>query len=59
MKALANVLGIVGVLVVLYALIGRFVGSASVNYALVKTTASGSLTVGNSLLLLALLLKSK
>ena len=59
MKALANVLGVAGILIILYSFIGRFVGGAAVSYGLVKTTASGSLTIGNSILLIAILLKSK
>jgi hypothetical protein len=57
MKALANTLAIIGILVLVYAILGRFVGPATIGLGIVKHSASTGLGVANAILLLAVLAK--
>jgi len=54
MKGLSNILGIVGILLAVYALIGRFVGAASIGLGIISIDAKSGLILANTLILLSL-----
>lgn len=58
MKNLVNVLGVVGILLVIYSILGRFVGDATIGLGIVKIQAVSGLTLANSIMLIAILIKS-
>ncbi|NQT94839.1 MAG: hypothetical protein HQ572_00160 [Candidatus Omnitrophica bacterium] len=58
MKGLANILGVLGVLIVIYAVVGRFVGGATIGLGIIGITAKAALILANSLILVALFIKS-
>ena len=57
MDKLGNLLGIAGILLCLYALVGRFVGGATIGYGIIAIEAKSGLILANSILLIAILLK--
>lgn len=57
MKNLANLLIVIGVLLVVYAILGRFVGGATIGLGVLRMQASTGLIAANSLMLVAVLIK--
>jgi len=58
MKGFASLLGLMGVLVALYSIVGRFVGSSTIGFGIVVITAKSGLILANTLILVAILMKS-
>lgn len=57
MKNLANLLVVIGVLLVVYTVLGRFVGGATIGLGVLKMQASTGLVAANSIMLIAVLIK--
>ena len=57
MKAISNVLAIVGIVLAIYAVVGRFVGTPTISLGIAFFRTTTVLLVSNTLLLLAILLK--
>ena len=57
MKNLSNILGMAGVLALIYALLGRFVGAPTIGLGILHVKAEAALTLANSLLLLSIVIK--
>lgn len=57
MKNLGNLLAVIGILLVIYSILGRFVGSATIGLGIVQVQATSGLILGNSLMLIAVLIK--
>jgi len=57
MKGLSNILGIIGVLLAVYALIGRFIGAATIGLGVISIDAKSGLILANTFILLSLLLR--
>ncbi|NQT90564.1 MAG: hypothetical protein HQ558_04845 [Candidatus Omnitrophica bacterium] len=58
MKNLANLLALVGILLVIYSVLGRFIGNQTIGVGILKVQAQSGLLLANSLMLIALLAKS-
>lgn len=58
MKAIANILAFIGVFLVIYAVIGRFVGASSIGLGIIVIHAKSGLILANSFILISLLIKS-
>jgi len=58
MKKLIKTLAVLGILLVIYSVVFRFVSETSIGLGLVRLSAGAGLTMANSLMLIALLLKS-
>lgn len=56
-KRLGSVIAVFGILLCSYAVIGRFVGGATIGFGIVPITASAGLTLANSLMLIGIILK--
>ena len=59
MKNIANVLAVLGILVIVYSAIGKLIGQASINFGIVSVYPISGLIVGNSLMLIAILILIK
>ena len=57
MKNLANVLVVMGILLIIYTVIGKLMGLSLINFGIVKTFPFTCLTMANSLMLIAVLIK--
>jgi len=57
MKGLSNILGIVGALLAVYTLIGRFVGAATIGFGIMSIDAKSGLILANTFILLSLLFR--
>ena len=57
MKQLANVVAVVGVLLFLYSVVGRFIGGNTIGLGILELRAGSGLVTANSLMLIAALLK--
>lgn len=57
MKNVANLLAVIGILVVIYSILGRFLGDATIGLGLFKIQAASGLVLANSLMLIAVLIK--
>lgn len=57
MKKIGDILALIGILMVVYTILARFVGGPSIGFGLVQMEAKAGLTVANSLMLVALLIK--
>jgi hypothetical protein len=58
MKKLIDLLVIVAVLLLLYSIIGRFIGRPTVGFGVIKSQASSGILLANSLMLVVLIIKS-
>ena len=57
MKTLGNALAVIGILLVLYATLGRFIGNPTIGVGIVRIQAGSGLVMANSLMLISLLIK--
>lgn len=57
MKNLVNLLAAIGILLVIYSILGRFIGGTTIGLGIVHVQATSGLILGNSLMLIALLIK--
>lgn len=53
MKNLANLLAVIGILLVIYSVLGRFIGGQTIGMGILKAQATSGLILGNSLMLIA------
>lgn len=58
MKGLGNILGFAGILLVIYTLIGRFIGAPTIGFGIAVIEAKAGLLMANALMLIAILMKS-
>ena len=58
MKRIGDILGIAGILLALYTLIGRFIGGPTVGFGLVEIQAKSMLATANSMMLISLLIRT-
>ena len=56
MKGLGNMIAVLGVLVFVYSIVGRFVGGNTIGLGLVKTTATAGLVLGNGIMLIGIVI---
>lgn len=57
MKNLANLLAVIGILLVIYSILGRFVGGTTIGLGLLRVQATSGLILANSLMVIAVLIK--
>ena len=57
MKNVVNVLAILGVILVIYSLIGKFVDEQSIGLGIIKAAPRTGLVLGNSLMLISIVLR--
>lgn len=57
MKNVANLLAVIGILLVIYSILGRFIGGVTIGLGIFKIQALSGLVVGNSLMLIAVVIK--
>ena len=57
MKNLVNILAGIGILLVIYAIVGKLMGLPFISLGIVKTFPLTSLVLANSLMLIAVLIK--
>ena len=57
MKNISNIVGLVGVAVLVYAIVGRFIGGHTLGLGFVSIIASSGLLIANSLILVAIFLR--
>lgn len=57
MKNLANALAVIGILLVIYSVLGRFVGDATIGLGILKIQALSGLVLANSIMLIAVVIK--
>ncbi|MFH1790800.1 MAG: hypothetical protein ABH885_02310 [Candidatus Omnitrophota bacterium] len=57
MKAIANVLALLGILLVVYAIAGRFIGVPQIGRGIIAVNAGSGVMTGNALMLVAIVLK--
>lgn len=57
MKNLSNVLAVLGVLLVVYSVIGRFLAEPSIGMGIIKISGLAGLAMANSLMLISIILK--
>ena len=57
MKGLGKIVAVAGILLLVYSVMGRFVGGETIGLGLVKLSALSGVVAANSLLLIAILLK--
>ncbi|MFH1867950.1 MAG: hypothetical protein ABH843_03165 [Candidatus Omnitrophota bacterium] len=58
MKKLGNLLGFLGILLVIYTLVGRFVGGPTIGFGMTTIEAKAGLLMANALMLIAVLMRS-
>lgn len=59
MKMVANVLAVIGILLVVYSVFGRFYGVPAIGAGIIESYARSGLIMANSLILIAILIKLK
>lgn len=57
MKNLANALGVIGILLVIYSVLGRFIGDATIGLGILKIQALSGLVFANCIMLIAVVIK--
>lgn len=57
MKGLSNVLVGLGILVLVYSILGRFVGASTLGLGIMQLSSTAGITFANALLLLGILTK--
>lgn len=57
MKKLGNVLAVIGILLVVYSIIEKYVGAPTINLGAVEIDAISGVTLANALMLIGLSLK--
>ena len=57
MKKLSDLLGLIGILIIIYSFVGRFVGGPAIGLGLVSLNATTGLLIANSFILAAILIK--
>lgn len=58
MKKIGDVLAVIGIILVVYSFLGRFISEPTLGFGIIKVSANSGLTFANSLLLISILLKS-
>ena len=57
MKGIANTLAVIGILLLIYSIVGKFIGGPGIGLGIVATHASAGIAMANSIMLIAILLK--
>ena len=57
MKNLSSALAVIGILLVIYSVVGRFIGAPTIGLGLIKVTAKAGLVTANSIMLIAIITK--
>jgi len=57
MKNIANVLAVLGILVIVYSTIGKLIGQVAIGFGIVRVYPTSGLIIANSLFLIAILIK--
>jgi len=56
MKGLGNMIAMLGILVFVYSIVGRYVGGATIGLGIVKTTATAGLVLGSGIMLIGIVI---